>query len=180
MEQDENKLEQDYWKFYQNEGIENKKEDIEYLGINLSSEKEEIEVKVYYKDKYSRKELHPIIEKLNTEHMIRTLTQIVDTKNGICRRFDIGLGNRTNTNMEKLLKEIDAMAPFCREYKNEIRKMTQMKVCENPDFALAALYFWGFIQKEDTIEAMKMHYLTRICENPDKLGKKVESIFIFL
>ncbi|MGO4946076.1 hypothetical protein ACTQ50_06720 [Blautia sp. Sow4_E7] len=90
MEQDEDKLEQDYWKFYQNEGIENKKEDIEYLGINLSSEKEEIEVKVYYKDKYSRKELHPIIEKLNTEHMIRTLTQIVDTKNGICRRFDIG------------------------------------------------------------------------------------------
>lgn len=170
---EEDKLEQKYWEFYHGGGIENKKEDIEYLGINLSSGREDIEFKVYYKDKYSRKELHPIVEKLESEHMIRTLTQIVDTKNGTCRRYDIGLGNRTNDKMEKLLAEIDAMAPFCREYKDEIRIMTQMKVCEKPEFALAALYFWGFIEKEDTIEAMKMHYLTRICENPDKLGKKV-------
>ena len=169
----EDKVEQDYWKFYQNEGIENKKEDIEYLGINLSSEKEEIEFKVYYKDEYSRKEQHPIIEKLETEHMVRTLTQIVNTKNGHCRRYDIGLGNRTNVNMEKLLEEIDVVAPFCSEYKNEIRTLSQMKVCENPNFAFASLYFLGFIEKENTIEAMKMHYLTRICENPDKLGKRV-------
>lgn len=173
MEHEEDKLGQDYWEFYRSEGITDKKECIEYLGINLSSEKETIEFKIYYKDNYSRKEHHPIIEKLDDEHMIRTLTQIVDTKNGHCTRYDIGLGNRTNVNMERLLEEIGRIAPFCNKYKNEIRTMTQMKVCEHPDFALAALYFWGFIEKENTIEAMKMHYLTRICANPDKLGKRV-------
>lgn len=173
MELEENKLEQNYLRFCQKEAIEQKKDNIEYLGINLSSDRSEIEFKVYYKDKYSRQELHPIVEKLEARNMIRTLTQIIDTKNGTCKRYDIGLGKRTNDKMEQLLKEIEEMAPFCAVYKDEIRTMAQMKVCEDPEYALAALYFWGFIEKENVIDAIKMHYLTRICDNPDKLGKRV-------
>lgn len=166
-------VEQDYWKFYQKEKIEEEKEDIEYLGINISSDRGNIEFKLYYNNQYSRKDSHPIVDKLDARNMIRTLTQVIDTKNGVCRRYDIGLGNRTNDRMEELLSEIEKMAPFCAEHKEEIRTMSQMKVCEDPIYALAAFYFLGFIEKEEQIEAMKMHYLTRICENPDKLGKKV-------
>jgi len=166
------KLEQNYLRFGRQEAIEQKKDDIEYLGVNLSSDRNEIVFKVYYKDNYSRQELHPIVERLEAKNMIRTLTQIIDTKNGTCKRYDIGLGQRTNDRMEQLLKDIEEMAPFCAAYRDEIRTMTQMKVCADPEYAFAALYFWGFIEKEDEIDAIKMHYLTRICENPDKLGKR--------
>lgn len=167
------KIEQIYKVFVYKENIGSKKEDIEYLGINLSSDKSDPEFKVYYKDKYSRKALHPIVEELEQRGMIRTLTQIIDTKNGNCRRYDIGLGNRTNDKMEMLFEKFDQLAPFCTEYKDEIKTMSQMKICENLEYAFAALYFWGFIEINDEIEAMKMHYLTRICEDPDKIGKRI-------
>lgn len=170
---EEKDLELKYKDFFIKEDIEHKKNDIEYLGINLSGTNKEIEFKLYYKEQYSRKEPHPIIEKLEKREMIRTLTQIADTKNGKSRRYDIGLGNRTKDNMELLLKEISELAPYCIDYQDEIRFLSKMKVCSDPLYALAALYFWGFIEKKGSIEAMKMHYLTRICENPDKLGKHI-------
>lgn len=165
-------LEQKYLRFCRREAINQKKGDIEYLGVNLSSDRSETVFKVYYKDNYSRQGLHPIVERLEAGKMIRTLTQIIDTKNGTCKRYDIGLGQRTNGKMEQLLNDIEEIAPFCAVYRDEIRTMAQMKVCEDPEYALAALYFWGFIEKNNEIDAIKMHYLTRVCEDPDKPGKR--------
>lgn len=147
------------------------KDAVDYVGVNLSQSASGVQVdfKLYYNTKASLKTGHPIIAALDEYHMLRAVTRIQDADRAGRERFDIGLGNRTVENMKRLYSVMCSASEILRDNLPEIRRLNQMRISDRDEYRAAALYFLGFIEQDGHIEAIKTHYLTRLCEDTDKI-----------
>lgn len=134
---------------------------VDYLGINLDIDHEKNDLKLYYKMSYSMSFQHEIVDEFIRRGMIRMVSKVHDTVNTGCYRYDLGLDGRTNENMLDFLNDFSARCPAILDNREEIERMAGMPVSEDPDYRLAALYFFGFIEKEEEIRIAKFHYITR-------------------
>ncbi len=91
--------------------------------------------------------------------LINFLTLAEDT--GGCRRYryDIGLKNRTDENMEALFVWLREHVGVFSQREAEIRKLAAMRVYDEQEFRLAAMHFLGFVSQDDRVTALKCHYL---------------------
>lgn len=150
---------------------------VEYLGLNLSGqERMETIFKVYHTTAESSRTDIPILRPLRQRNMVRALNRIEDTVNGGKMRLEIGLANRTDENMLWLYQWLCEMYPGLGEKRDELNKLSELKCCELPGFQYAAMYFLGMILSaapdgRTAADAVKLHYLLRDCENPDKPGR---------
>jgi hypothetical protein len=150
-------------------------ENVDYIGLNIDeSLQEKYDFKVYYKNQVSIQIESKIVNKLRNLDMVRFVTFVQDGIEGEKRqRYDIGLKNRNNKKMLELIKEFESETCLMKENRDEIIRMSSMKINENTNFKLASLYFLGYIQKDEVIEVLKLHYLNRECEEPDIIHKNV-------
>ena len=174
MEEKQSELEEKYQQFLNRFETEGLKEKTEYVGMNVSVKngRPKIDYKIYYNTKASLDEHHPVVDALHERGMLRAVTRIHDTVNGKCERFDLGLAKRTPENMTYFLKCMADNSKVMRENLEEIQLLNQMKISEKPEDAQAALYFFGFLEKEGKIDAVKTHFLTRFCRDVDQVDTK--------
>ena len=134
---------------------------VDYLGVNLGGE--EPLFKIYYKNNYtsarSEGRQSSLIDLLRERDMINFLTLAEDT--GDCQRYryDIGLKNRTDENMEALFAWLKEHVAVFSQREDEIRKLAAMRVYSEEEFRLAAMHFLGFIDQAGQVTALKCHYL---------------------
>lgn len=171
-EKQQQKLESAYAEFMGQFEPEGLKEKTEYVGANLSIKNGNLHVdyKLYFNTKASLEEHHPVVDSLKERGMLRAVTRIHDTVHGNCDRFDLGLAKRTKENMEYFLKVMSEHSTVMGEHLDEICLLNQMKISEKPEDAYAALYFFGFLEKEGNVEAIKTHFLTRFCADADRIS----------
>ena len=150
---------------------------VEYLGLNLSGrERMETVFKIYHTTAESSRTDIPILRPLRQRNMVRALNRIEDTVNGGKLRLEIGLANRTDENMRWLYRWLCEMYPGLGDKREDLNKLSELKCCELPGFQYAAMYFLGMILSaapdgRTMADAVKLHYLLRDCEDPDKPGK---------
>lgn len=145
-------------------------EKVDYLGINILDDRVHgAEFKLYYTDAFSRKQTHPLVEFLSNESMVRYLTMVNDKDNYMRLRFDIGIKNRTNINIEKMFEWLDKNVELFQKNKIEIKRLSSMKMTNREGFDFASLYFIGFISTDNKINVLKFHFYNRICDDPDNL-----------
>lgn len=165
------KLEEDYQQFLDRFEQKDLQKKTEYIGVNLSAGDSGLRVdyKLYFNTKASLQEHHPIVDALQEKGMLRAVTRIHDTMYGKSERFDLGLAKRTKENMDYFYQVMADYTPLMKEHLSEIRRLNEMKISEKPEDASAALYFFGFLEKEDGVSAIKTHFLTRMCGNVDQI-----------
>ena len=147
---------------------------IDYLGVNISAVPEDKPVfKVYYSNRASREESHALIDFLKKNDMVRYVTMVRDKVMPDRIRYDVGLRNRTDSNMVKVYDWLSLNTDIFNSCRSEIMELSQMKVTERDGFDFAGLYFLGFIAVEEQITVLKCHYFNRICDNPDVLHKEI-------
>lgn len=148
---------------------------VDYLGINISSVLNgEMTFKIYYSNKASRQGTHPLIKFLEKNGMIRYVTMVHDRKNQSRARYDVGLRNRSDKNMQAVFEWLSKNTKMFEQYSSEILKLSQMKITGKEGYNSAGLYFLGFISENDEIKTLKCHYFNRMCENPDILHKNIK------
>lgn len=149
-------------------------ERVDYLGVNVSSDRDGAPLfKIYYNDRASRERSHVLIDFLRQKEMIRYLTMVEDRPDLQRLRFDVGLKNRTDQNMQEVFDWLNAHTEMYGLHGGEVRRLSSMKVTELPDYHLAGLYFLGFISVCDRITVLKFHFFNRICMDPDVLHKNL-------
>lgn len=150
---------------------------VEYLGVNLSENRNTPPVfKVYYTTAKSMQQIPAVLQPLVDRNMIHALNKIDDTVNQGCVRYEIGLKNRTNTNMAFVERWIGELFPEIEHHRDEVNRFYSIKSVADEEYQRAALYFLGLIMEGDSpnalqIKAIKLHYLLRQCSDPDKFGK---------
>lgn len=169
-------LEEIYRCFYL-QNLENMSPDeVDFIGLNLSEDS--FDFKIYERVKGRMETESPFLSELYYRDMLRCCNKVRDTVNTDCLRYEIGLGNRNNDNMKWLLKRMCRMFPGLETYQKEIRQMCGMHISENPAYQLSSLYFLGVIEKkeglQESLQALKLHYLTRICEDTDHIGRNYQ------
>lgn len=163
-------LECSYGRFKERVGEDLSDEKVDYFGINISDDvKRDGEFKIYYKDVFSRKEVHPLIDFLSGNDMIQCLAKVNDKGDKKRLRLDVGMKNRTNENMEKMFGWLDENIEIFRNNKKQIRKLSSMRMTDKKGFEHASFYFIGFIAVNSNIEVLKVHFYNRICDEPDEL-----------
>lgn len=149
-------------------------DDIEYIGINLSNNDNITPVfKCYFSTKESLRTTYPLLYDFQKRDMIRALNKINDTIFPDQTRYEIGLKNRNNANMQWLYEWLGSAFPISSDQKREIHSMAELSCCNLPEYRHSALYFLGFItdsQKILPLSAIKLHYLLRTCKDPDNIG----------
>lgn len=170
-------LERAYADFLKQHVQTSKLSGVEYIGVNFSDDIHvPVVFKAYYSTSRSAADLPVILQPFRDREMIRALNKIEDTVNRGRIRYEIGLAKRTNENMLWVYHWVTKLHPEINVHLEIIRKMTQIKCCDSPIYRYAAMYFLGIIAdlkegKPPEIEAVKLHYLLRMCQNPDKIGK---------
>lgn len=150
--------------------------DIEFLGINFSDDKEVPTFKIYHRTKKDFLKIIPFFKPLYEHDMIGFLNMIDDNINNNKIRCEIGLKNRTNKNMCWLYRWIDKQFFLSSNCKTEIKKLKKLKCCNLKNYQYSSMYFLGFIislgidKKQANIDAIKLHYILRYCENPNDIG----------
>ena len=156
---------------------------IEFLGINLYDNYQQMPIfKIYYNDLRSQDTfkksmlMTELISLLLKRNMVRSLNLIHDTVNYNCLRYEIGLINRTNNNMNFVYSWLFSTFPTILKYKDEITAFKHIPCSRDKEYKLASLYFLGIIVNSELsysnkIEAIKLHYLLRNCENINRINK---------
>ena len=134
---------------------------VDFLGVNIGGD--EPLFKIYYQNGYtharSEGRQSPLLDLLRARDMIRFLTLGEDTSGRRRFRYDIGLQNRTDGNMEALLAWLREHVGVFSRREEEIRKLAAMQVYSEEELRLAAMHFLGFIDQDDQVTALKCHYL---------------------
>lgn len=165
-------IQEQFESFYKNSNLDFNSDTIDYFGVNISEVSNEIcDFKIYYKDRHSRDVSHPLIEYLLDKDMIRYITMVQDIDVPMRKRFDIGLKKRTRANMNELFDYLYNNSVIFKEFENEIKTTSLMKINDFEEYDFASLYFLGFISYGEDIEVLKCHYFNRFCDNPDILHK---------
>lgn len=148
---------------------------VDYLGINISTDLNSDPVfKIYYNNKFSQSDSHPLIDFLRELNMVRYVTMVRD-KNGNHRcRYDVGLKNRTDANMCSVFEWLSQNTKMFRQCHSEIERLSKIKVTNQEGYKYAGLYFLGFISDKSEISLLKTHYFNRLCDDPDVLHKNIK------
>lgn len=176
MEKRLNQIETQYNDFLNHFEDEHLKDKTEYVGINLSSDQgnSRFDYKIYFNTKASLDEHHSIVDRLYGRGMLRAVTRIHDTIHGSTERFDLGLAKRTVANMTYFFDVLSEKSELVKNNIDQILLLNRMKISDKPEDASAALYFFGFLEKNGKIEAIKTHFLTRFCKDVDQVDTKDE------
>lgn len=148
-------------------------DNIDFVGVNIIANRNDYEFKVYHKNRtvVGTEELedgNPVIAKLVKNNMIGNVTKIdrVDEEHKIC--LDFNLWNRTNKNMEDVFLLIQSMENGIQLKLPLIKELASMEVNPESRFRYASLYYLGCVEsKKQGISALKLHFLTRKCCDPD-------------
>ena len=134
---------------------------VDFLGVNLGGD--EPVFKLYYRNDYtltfSEGRQSSLIDLLRQRDMIRFLTLAEDTSGCQRYRYDIGMQNRTDENMEVLFDWLKEHVAAFSQREDEIRKLAAMRVYSEEEFRLAGMHFLGFIDQAGQVTALKCHYL---------------------
>lgn len=144
----------------------NDEKNVDCIGINLN-QNGEIKYKIYYlnEPKSSFKEksndnFMSILKEWEETKMIKKPMMIDDNNSGI-NRMEINLPLNDDIKVKYLIDKLCEITDLAKENKDEIIKFSKMKVLEDVSFSMAALYYLGFIEKNNEIDALKIHYATR-------------------
>lgn len=146
---------------------------VDFVGINISTNKSNYEFKVYHKKRIVEEaedlvSESPVILKLAKNNMLSNVTRIerIDEHHRIC--LDFNLRNRTNENMKDVFFLVQSMGDGIQEKLPLIKKLASLEINPESNFKYASLYYMGCVETEkDGISALKLHFLTRKCMNPD-------------
>ena len=167
-----NIVEEKFEKFIRDNNVILDSKVIDYIGINvMESAYNEKKFKAYLKHNYSVKDNNTLVNWLDEREMIRYISSVQDKNDKRRKRCDIGLKNRSNSNMQDLFKVLSKETILSKSNLEEIIKLSKMKVTNLHDFDYAGLYFLGFVEVEKKIKMVKTHYINRECNNPDVLHK---------
>lgn len=148
---------------------------IEYIGINFCELESTPPVfKCYYSTKESLESKAELLQPFAERNMIHAVNMIYDTQHCNRTRYEIGLANRDNDNMAWLNHWVGNAFDLSTRQKKELDILANLPCCSIDNYRYAALYYLGFIAKTKTpfpLEAIKMHYILRSCEDPNKIGK---------
>ncbi len=152
---------------------------VEFLGINLNGGPEGFcTFKLYYNTAQSLYFTHQFIDELRTRNMLSALNRIIDSESAECIRYEIGLANRTNENMNWLFSRLaDACdAATHASMMQAINALSELRITDDERYSKAAMYFLGFKELKSEaekfhIDTLKLHYLLRRCLDPDTIGK---------
>lgn len=181
-------LEYYYQKFQDDNPVSRHASDVEYIGVNFS---DDVAVgrpvfKAYYTTERSFENVDQILSPLMDRNMIHGLNRIDDTISDRRIRYEIGLQNRTNQNMEFIYKWLLSMSQESKNHREELAEFCKIKCTQSDDYKYAGLYYIGLIADMNVYgsldtKAVKYHYLLRHCSNPDKIGKNyiVDNEFFF-
>lgn len=167
----EEELENSYQSFLRQQRDPELSSKLDYIGINLTETdpRRPIQYKLYYNTKASLEASHPLVEEFRSRDMLRAVTRIRDTADGGSDRYDMGLQNRTRQNIDAALRRMEEHAPYLTDTLPLIRRLGEMRVSTDPERDSSALYFLGFIERAGEIAAVKPHFLTRRCRDPDRI-----------
>lgn len=148
-------------------------DNVDFVGVNITTNESDYEFKVYHKNRASEysEDLeceNPVILKLVKNNMLGNVTKIdrVDEDHRIC--LDFNLWNRTNENMEDVFSLIQGMGDGIQGKLPLIRELASLEINPESKFKYASLYYLGCVEtKKQGISALKLHFLTRKCINPD-------------
>lgn len=142
---------------------------VEYIGINMDAAGGTT-FKVYLKPSACLEDSSPLIDAFRNADMLRTLTRIERPQENLIH-YDIGLAHRNNQAMQGVFAQL-ARLPFIDPERMRLcTALAQMPISEDPQYAFASLYFLGIQEKMGRIQQVKLHYLTRMCEDPDQPGR---------
>lgn len=174
---DSGRIENEYNRFLRNHADAQRASWVEYLGVNFSQEVSACPVfKAYYTTTRSMENTSCILQPLFDRNMVRALNKIDDTVNCGLVRYEIGLGNRNNSNMLFIHQWMHGLFPELKKHGDELERLYSIKCTQASGYDYAALYFLGLIAEPDNtdkpdVKAVKLHYLLRNCNDPDKIGK---------
>ena len=162
----DNEIDKKLSELYSEEVINNMKSGImEYLGINISENRKDIQLKIYYeynpsyqlyKESQSK---DPLIELLCEKNMMRFLETVYDKNNTQFNRYNVKIKKRSKANMLELFGYWEKNIKFFSKYKDEILKLSQIKYSEDPDDKFASLFFFGVEKEESEIKALKLYWI---------------------
>ncbi len=158
-----NIMQEQFERFFENRNIDLDTGVVDYLGINISDSSENIEFKAYYEFEKNTDNCD-LVYFLNENDLIKYFSIVLSDKDLSLKRYDIGLKNRSNLNMEKLFDFLSFNVPFFNIFSEEIRFLAKMKISNNCNNIYSSLYFLGFEDVDNKVDLLKLHFLTRKCE----------------
>lgn len=170
-------IEKNYQTFLKRKVNDLNQSEVDFIGINFEEVRELPVFKCYYTAKRDVSNRPVILTEFYEKNMIHALNLVRDTVNADKLRCEIGLANRNNVNMEWLYKWISSSFELTKKQKNYLQSMKALLCSSLEEYSLAALYFLGFIKdeaSEEKLEAVKMHYILRMCRNPEQIGRNYE------
>lgn len=162
----DNEIDKKLSELYSEEVINNMKSGImEYLGINISENRKDIQLKIYYEYNPSyqlykgSQSKDPLIELLCEKNMMRFLETVYDKNNTQFNRYNVKIKKRSKANMLELFGYWEKNIKFFSKYKDEILKLSQIKYSEDPDDKFASLFFFGVEKEESEIKTLKLYWI---------------------
>lgn len=144
---------------------ENNEQDlVDYVGINIDTQKN-VKYKIYYYEKCnSNKELDiktpQIIKELKQKDLI-SVDIPVDDNNSKISRYELSIKAIEDEKILELIKILSKHTNLVKNNLNEILNLSKMEVFPNSNKHYASLYFLGLIQEDEQITATKFHFMTR-------------------
>lgn len=154
------------------------RKNVEYIGINLSSEpNSDFFYKIYYRDMpskeiYDKNQKNPILEYLYEKDMVKILQAVYDNIHFNFSKFDIGFKNRTDENMVELFSFLEQNVPLFAEHKDEIINLAQMKIKSGLDYKYYAFHFCGFVYENGENTLFKSYWTNGVAKNSGKYNKE--------
>lgn len=148
------------------------KENIDFWGINIMEDDENMIFKIYQSQRISKNVNHPLIDFLRKRDMVRYYADVLDTKNPNRKRLDISLYQRNDENMTALFGYLLKRVPFFASYYETVKKVAKMKITDEEGYQFASIYHVGLIETERCPDILKFHFFTRWCEDPNQHTKE--------
>lgn len=104
------------------------KENIDFWGINIMENEENMIFKIYQSQRISKNVNHPLIDFLRKRDMVRYYADVLDTKNPNRKRLDISLYQRNDKNMTALFSYLLKRVPFFTSHYETVKKVAKMKL----------------------------------------------------
>lgn len=152
-------------------------ENLEYFGINISSDPEtDFVYKIYYEAApsvkiYSKENKNSIVEYLYNLNTVKYLQVVYDNFHCDFSKFDIGLKNRTNENMHNMFLFFEQNIPLFKKYKNEIINLSKMKLFDDDNLTFSSLHFIGFVYENNENTLFKAYWSNYISANEELYNK---------
>ena len=142
----------------------NEQELIDYVGINIDTQKNKKYKIYYYEQCKSNKgldlQIPEIIQNLKKENLV-SVDIPVDDNNSKISRYELSIKAIEDEDILKLIKILSESTHLVKDNLEEIINLSKMQVFPNSNKNYVALYFLGLIHENNKITATKFHYMTR-------------------